>query len=57
MVLYMFTIASEVGEWGQGFLIGVLTFIKLGILREPCCSEPGTGLFGFDLCRGDKVEQ
>lgn len=33
-----------------------VTFIKLGVLREPCSSEPGTGLFGFDLCRGGKNE-
>lgn len=27
------------------------TFVKLGVLRETGGSQPGTGLFGFNLCR------
>lgn len=38
------------------YLLG-LTFIKLGVLREPCGSEPGTGFFGFDLCRRERIKQ
>lgn len=38
-------------ENGRGCLSPCVTFVKLGVLREPCGSEPGTGLFGFDLCR------
>lgn len=35
-------------------LINMLTFIKLGVLWESCCPEPGAGLFGFNLCIEEK---
>lgn len=43
-------------EWA-GSVVVSLTFIKLGVLWEPCGSEPGTGLFGFNLCRRERVKQ
>lgn len=37
-------------------LLVFLTFIKLGVLREPCSSEPRAGLFGFDLYGEEQVK-
>lgn len=34
-----------------------VTFIKLGVLWEPCSSEPSTGFFGFNLYRKWRQDQ
>lgn len=48
---------SKCEKMWERFIRSVLTFVKLRVLWKPRCSEPGAGLFGFDLYRGDGEEQ